>query len=77
MILKNNTRGLVVFNHVSMLDGLILLNEFKYPITFLVKKKFFTNLFTNFIEKHNGIMIDTNKENTTQKIIELVNNRKK
>jgi len=75
---KNNTRGLVVFNHVSMLDGLILLNEFKYPITFLVKKNFFTNLFTNFIEKHNGIMIDTNKKkNTTQKIIELVNNRKK
>jgi len=75
---KNNTRGLAVFNHVSMLDGLILLNEFKCPITFLVNKNFFTNLFKNFIEKHNGIMVDTNKkQNNTQKIIELVNNRKK
>ena len=75
---KNNTRGLAIFNHVSMLDGLILLHEFKTPIPFLVKKNFLNNLFTNFIEKHNGIMIDTNKkENTTQKIIEVVNNRKK
>ena len=39
MILKtNNNQGLAVFNHVSILDGLLLLNKFKEPLSFLVSQ---------------------------------------
>ncbi len=73
---KNNTEGLAVFNHVSILDGLLLLTQFKEPLSFLVSENILVTLCKNFIQNSNGIIINKN-ENTTKKIIEISSNRKK
>tara|TARA_B100001564_G_scaffold255099_1_gene217050 strand:- start:1253 stop:2260 length:1008 start_codon:yes stop_codon:yes gene_type:complete len=73
---KNNTQGLAVFNHVSILDGLLLLNQFKEPISFLVSENILVSLCKKFIENSNGIIINKN-ENTTQKITNISINRQK
>jgi len=73
---KNNTQGLAVFNHVSILDGLLLLTQFKEPLSFLVSENLLVSLCRNFIKGSNGIIINKN-ENTTQKITETISHRKK
>ena len=73
---KNNTQGLAVFNHVSILDGLLLLTQFKEPLSFLVSENILVTLCKNFIQNSNGIIINKN-ENTTKKIIEISSIRKK
>tara|TARA_B110001452_G_C15187722_1_gene412498 strand:- start:23 stop:1030 length:1008 start_codon:yes stop_codon:yes gene_type:complete len=72
---KNNTKGLAIFNHISILDGLVLLKEFNEPISFLVSDNIFVSLCKKFIEKSNGIIINKN-EKTTQKITYISTNRK-
>ena len=72
---KNNTQGLAVFNHVSILDGLLLLTQFKEPLSFLVSQNILVSLCKSFIQNSDGIIINKN-ENTTQKIIKVSNNRK-
>ena len=73
---KNTNQGLAVFNHVSILDGLLLLNKFKESLSFLVSENLLVSLCRNFIKSSNGIIINKN-ENTTQKITETISNRKK
>lgn len=72
---KNNNQGLAIFNHISILDGLVLLKEFNEPISFLVSDNIFVSLCKKFIEKSNGIIINKN-EKTTQKITYISTNRK-
>lgn len=73
---KNNTQGLAIFNHVSVLDGILLLNEIKEPMAFLAAENIFVSLCKNVINKWKCIIIKKN-ENTTQKINYKINNRKK
>lgn len=73
---KNTDQGLAIFNHVSILDGLLLLNNFKESLSFLVSENLLVSLCRNFIKNSNGIIINKN-ENTTQKITETISNRKK
>ena len=72
---KNNTNGIAVFNHTSLLDGLLLLNEIKEPISFLVDESMLISLFKTVINKWNCVIIDK-KINTTQMITQKTLNRK-
>lgn len=73
---KENTKGLAVFNHISILDGLLLLKEIGEPISFLVSESILITLCKKFIENSNGIIINKN-EKTTNKITNVATNRKK
>ena len=47
---KKYQSGLAVFNHVSILDGLLLLNNFKESLSFLVSENLLVSLCRNFIK---------------------------
>ena len=71
-----HTNGIGIFNHTSLLDGIILMKELQEPISFVCAKNILISLCKSIVDKWNCLVIDP-KQSTTRQITETVLNRNK
>lgn len=72
---KNKPKGIVVFNHCTFFDHLILMKEFGETPAFIASNKFVFFPFDYLLKKYGGVVIEKGKS-TSEIINETVNNRK-
>ena len=72
---KKHSNGLATFNHTSHVDGVILLNELKEPISVVCAKNIIIQLSKKLVEKWKCLVVEPNKS-TTEQITEKVLSRK-
>lgn len=74
---KNHTNGVALFTHTSYFDGIILLNELKEAISFVVLKDALILNTYKLAKKWNCLIIEEKQKNTetiTKKILERKKN---
>tara|TARA_B000000565_G_C23757029_1_gene366878 strand:- start:544 stop:1488 length:945 start_codon:yes stop_codon:yes gene_type:complete len=72
---KKHSNGIAIFNHTSHVDGVILLNELKEPISVVCAKNIIIELSKKLVQKWKCLVVEPNKS-TTKQITEKVLSRK-
>jgi len=77
LLLKSNKKCILIYNHRSIFDGIIICSVFKKIKAFMNSNisSMFPNL-SNILKKSGYIVIDKNIKNKTKLITKYVNNRK-
>ena len=72
---KKHSNGIAVFNHTTHVDGIILLNELREPISIVCAKNIMIELSKKIIEKWKCLVVEPNRS-TTEQITKKVLSRK-
>lgn len=72
---KKHSNGIATFNHTSHVDGVILLNELKEPISVVCAKNIIIELSKKLVQKWKCLVVEPNKS-TTEQITQKVLSRK-
>ena len=72
---NKHTNGIAIFNHTSHVDGIILMNELKEPISVVCAKNIIIEISKKIVEKWECVVVEPNKS-TTEQITNKVLSRK-